>query len=88
MSHMAEKISKGIGIAVGVLFLVFIMLPIVVAFSASVGYLTGMIAAWAVGGLLTGILGITAGNLPVIFAWLFVISAILGTPKAAKVDRK
>lgn len=85
---MAEKIGKGIGITIGVLLLIFVTLPIAMAFAASVGYLTGTILSWAVGGFLTGILGITASNLPVIFAWLFVISAILGTPKAAKVDRK
>lgn len=75
---MAENIAKGIGVAIAALIFVFILLPLMLMLTAAVGYLAGLIITWAVGGLLVGILGITASNIPIIFAWIFVISAILG----------
>ena len=85
---MAEKIAKGIGIAIAVVLFIFIMLPLGLMLTAAIGYLAGLIVAWAVGGLLTGIIGITASNIPIIFAWLFVASAILGSSLSAKDRRK
>ena len=81
---MKKSTSEAIGKLIGALFVAIILAPLALALVASIGYLIGIIVAWAVGGFLTGILGITAANIPIIIAWLFVISSILGLTARSK----
>jgi len=75
---MKESTAEAISKIIGTIFGAVILAPLALALIASIGYLIGLIVAWAVGGFLTGILGITAANIPIIIAWLFVVSSILG----------
>ena len=81
---MKESTSETIGNIIGTLFVAIILAPLALALVASIGYLIGIIVAWAVGGFLTGILGITAASIPTIIAWLFVVSSILDLTARSK----
>lgn len=81
-----KKFSKAVGAFIAVVLLAVILVPLISMLVMTVGYLVGMAVAYFIGGLTTGILGITAANIPTIFAWLFLLSSLVGAGSMKRND--
>ena len=66
------------GAVIGAVLAVVFLTPLFLAAAAYVGYFYGIIVMWLAGGVLTGVLGLTEGDIPVVLAWTFVVGSIIG----------
>lgn len=76
-SNVLVELLKIIGLVLLIVFLV----PLIIAAVAYVGYFFGLIVAFLASGVLSTT-GITENNIPVVIAWLFVASSIIGVSNA------
>lgn len=75
-------LTDAIKIALAAIFLVFIT-PVILVIAAYVGYFFGLIVAFLAGGVLTGVLPISTGAIPYIFAWIFVLGSVVSIRKGS-----
>ena len=73
----ATDVAKVVGATIGMVLAVVFLTPLFLAAVAYVGYFYGIIVMWLAGGVLTGVFGLTEGDIPVVLAWTFVVGSIL-----------
>ena len=74
----ATDVAKVVGATIGMVLLVIFLTPLFLAAAAYVGYFYGIIVMWLAGGVLTGVLGLSEGDIPTVLAWTFVVGSIIG----------
>ena len=73
----ATDVAKVVGATVGMVLAVVFLTPLFLAAAAYVGYFYGIIVMWLAGGVLTGVFGLSEGDIPTVLAWTFVVGSVI-----------
>ena len=79
-----ENITKTTASILVAIAVIVLLLPLVLAVAAYVGWFYGIILSWLAGGILADTFGIERSVIPGIIAWIFVSAMILRTWITAK----